>query len=160
MILKLSATGGGLLGLKGFNTPMSVSVNSSTGECWVAETGSNMVIKLSPGGDGLFAVKGFKNVTSVSVNSSTGECWAVDTGGIGEAPIQRVKKISPAGSVLVDKKITGCKLISADSSTGGCWVYVSSPSKILELDTDGNVVNSLTVSGHGTAYSIATSQEP
>jgi len=54
---------GGMLEVGGFDSPQSVSVNSSNGEVWVADTNDSCVVKLSKGGHQIInaAVVGYYN---------------------------------------------------------------------------------------------------
>jgi len=71
------------------SVPVSVSVNTADGTCWVANSGQspangNRAVKLSGSGTSpisiLFTVTGFLQPNFVSVNPTTGECWVADTG--------------------------------------------------------------------------------
>jgi len=54
---------GGMLEVGGFDSPESISVNSSSGEVWVADTNDSCVVKLSKGGHQIInaAVVGYYN---------------------------------------------------------------------------------------------------
>jgi len=128
--------------VNGVLNPSSVSVNSSTGECWVADTGNNTIKKISPTGEVVFEVPGFNQPYSVSVNPSTGECWVADTAN------HRVKKISPTdGQVLLD--LGGFNQpysVSVNSTTGEVWVADTINLKIKKLSENGVLLKEKTYS--------------
>ncbi len=58
--------------------PRSVSVNSSDGSCWVADSGHNEVVHVSAGGAELWRSAGAFTPGSLSVNPMDGSCWVAD----------------------------------------------------------------------------------
>jgi len=136
----------------GFSSPNSVSVNSSTGECWVADTGNNRVLKLSSSGTILWISSPglFSSPESVSVNPAidpaygqSGVCWVADTGN------NCIKKVSSNGAILLNlakfgkEKFKSPHSISVNWLTGDCWVgegIKSQDSNIKKVKSDGSAL--------------------
>ncbi|HRR98918.1 MAG TPA: PKD domain-containing protein [Candidatus Sumerlaeia bacterium] len=60
----------------GFNEPVSVSVDSTDGSCWVADAKVSQIIKLDANGDKeLLRIGGFPNASLVIVNPVDGAVW-------------------------------------------------------------------------------------
>ena len=120
----------------GFSGPQSVSVNSATGDCWVADTGNNRVRKIAPSGAITDFATGFSGPQSVSVNSATGDCWVADTGN------NRVRKIAPGGAIT--DYATDCnspQSVSVNSATGDCWVADTGLNRVRKIPPSGAIVN-------------------
>ncbi len=126
--------------ISGFLNPFSLSVNTATGECWVADTGNNRIKKLSAEGSLLLNLSGFNQPRSVSVNPNTGECWVADTGN------NRIKKLSAEGTLLVNASdFWQPSSVSANFKTGECWVADTNKDRIRKISALGTVL--LTRSG-------------
>lgn len=63
----------------GFVAPNAVSVNPNTGECWVADTGNNLIKKLSSTATLLLTLSGFSAPNGVDAVSVDNSCWVADT---------------------------------------------------------------------------------
>lgn len=124
--------------ITGFSSAASISVNPSTGECWVADTNNNRVKKLSASGAVLVNVSGFNRPQSVSVNPTTRECWVADTNN------NRIKKLSSSGTVL--DSVSGFKQpqsVSVNATTGECWVADTNNNRIKKISSAGKVIVNL-----------------
>ena len=97
----------------GFVNPVSVSVNSDTGECWVADKGDNCVVKLDwgvPDGYNInsptsgykhIRIYGFDAPQAVAANSVTGSCWVADQAH------NQVARISSVGHKYIGYMVDG-----------------------------------------------------
>ncbi len=59
----------------GFWSPLSVSTDSRSGRCWVADTSNDQVVLLEVGGGELLRLGGFSAPSSVSADPTDGSCW-------------------------------------------------------------------------------------
>jgi DNA-binding beta-propeller fold protein YncE len=107
-VRKVSPDGKILLTRRGLKDPMTVSVNPSTGECWVADTGNSRIKKLSADkGRFLLNLRGFNRPLALAVDYTNGECWVADTGN------NQVIKLDAAGNE--ELKLSGFSSPSAIS---------------------------------------------
>jgi len=134
--------------ITGFSSAASISVNPSTGECWVADTNNNRVKKLSSSGSVSVNVSGFSQPASVSGNPTTGECWVADTNN------NRIKKLSSSGAVVLNLRgFSRPNSVSVNPTTGECWVADTNNNRIKKLSSSGSV--SVNVSGFSRPASVS-----
>ena len=136
--------------------PYSVSVNTTDGTCWVANSGNdttygNRIIKLSCPGTGpgsiLVTVTGFTTPYAVSVDSNTGNCWAADTGG------NRISRVSSAGGNRVNfTDFLSPRSVSVVPSEGSCWIADTNSNQVVKRDSEGN--EEFRISGFSTPSSV------
>ena len=119
----------------GFSGPQSVSVNSATGDCWVADTGLNRVRKIPPSGAIVNFATGFSSPQSVSVNPTTGYCWVADTGN------NRVRRILPSGTIANYGNCTLPQSVSVNPTTGDCWVADTGRNRVRKITASGTTTN-------------------
>ena len=120
----------------GFSGPQSVSVNSATGDCWVADTGNNRVRKIAPGGAITNYATDCNSPQSVSVNSATGDCWVADTG------LNRVRKIPPSGAIVnFATGFSSPQSVSVNPTTGYCWVADTGNNRVRRILPSGTIAN-------------------
>jgi DNA-binding beta-propeller fold protein YncE len=121
--------------IAGFSNPSSLSVNTASGECWVADTGNNSIKKLSSTGTVLLNLGGFSQPRSVSVNPNSGECWVADTGN------NSIKKLSSTGTVLLNLGgFSQPRSVSVNPNSGECWVADTGNSRIIKLSAGGSIL--------------------
>jgi len=142
--------------------PRSVSVNTTDGTCWVANSGNNStygnrILKLScpstgPGSILVTVSTNFTTPYAVSVDSSTGNCWAANTGN-NSIPISRVS--SAGGNRVNFLGFLSPQSVSAVSSEGSCWVADTSNDQVVKLDSVGN--EEFRISGFSGPLSVAAS---
>jgi len=141
-VLKIDGSGQAVA-IQGFSQPLSLSVNSKDGSCWVADTDAIRVRKLSAAGqelamlDGaadpkLFApdAKSLTNPASVTVDPRDGSCWV--------ATMNVICKFSSDAKQLLVKPGFNEPIVAINPKNGDCWVADSSNSKVLKLSADGN----------------------
>ena len=121
--------------IAGFSTPACVSVNSDTGECWVADTGNNRIKKLTALGVVELNRAGFNQPRSVSANPTTGECWVADTGN------NRIVKLSAQGSILANISDSWqSNYVSVNPATGECWVADTDKDQVRKISPGGKIL--------------------
>ncbi len=119
--------------LGGFNEPVSVSVNTVDGSCWVADRRNHQLVKVSVSNTTeLFRLGGFNYLRSVSVNPTDGSCWVADTDN------HQVVHVSSSGIEL--SRSDGFNYpygVSVNPWDGSCWVADHSNSQVVKLLIDG-----------------------
>ncbi len=171
--------------IDGFLNPISVSVNSNSGDCWVADDDPNtdtddtvVWIKGNIGEADITTagyditndvgshkiIKGFNNPVSVAVDPVSGDCWVACQGEDGgDSYIVRLDKeitngYDISGSGNLHTKIYGFSSptsVSVDPSTGECWVVDSGDSQIVRLAPEGHRYTGYTVLG---SYAISDTE--
>jgi len=135
--------------IAGFSTPACVSVNSDTGECWVADTGNNRIKKLTALGVVELNRAGFNQPRSVSANPTTGECWVADTGN------NRIVKLSSSGAILLNLGgFQQPRSVSANPTTGECWVADTGNNRIVKLSAQGSILANISDSWQSNYVSV------
>lgn len=110
----------------GFDQPKAVSVNSTDGSCWVADTGTDEVIHLSVDGEELWRGGGFDfpdddgwYSSILCVNPSDGSCWVADT------QHKKAVHLDREGNELQRVGLWGwATSVSVNPTDGSCWVGV------------------------------------
>ena len=131
-----------------FINPIDLSVNSSTGDCWITDKDNNRVVKLSSGGDGV-EVYGFASPRGISVNKKDGSCWVADTDN------NRIIKLLPSISQVSGISIEGIEgfhieisgydtpwAVSVNHENGYCWA--SEDHLIIKISSEGDVEKTIT----------------
>ncbi len=144
--------------ISGFSNPRWVSVNSDTGEIWVADTRNNSVVRLSqdvPDGYdiqtdiGRHSTKsGFSSPYCVSVNSADGTAWVADYGN------HQVVKLSATATTEIVRVSGFNQPLSLDTSTtdGSVWVADYNNDQVVRLSADGSLI--CRVGGFSDPYSV------
>ena len=156
-----SSIGRELARISGFSNPISVSVDSTSGNCWVAD-GSDTVVWI----DGNIGeadittagydinidsgyhkvIKGFNNPVSVSVDPGSGDCWVACKGEDGGdsyivklfSTVQDGYDITTTiGSHIKVYGFNSPQAVSVEPPDGNCWVADKSD-QIVKLSPDGH----------------------
>ncbi len=133
--------------ISGFNNPSSISINSSDGSVWVADTNNDCIKKYSSTGARLFTLPGFRRPASVSVNPN-GECWVADTNN------DCIKKYSSTGALVFT--LTGFKKpasVSVNFQDGSVWVADTNNNRVKKLSSSGAL--SVNVAGFNRPGSVS-----
>jgi len=147
----VSVDTGSHITVHGFDSPLSVSVNSADGSCWVADYYGDRMVKLSadvPAGYDVsvdtgshIAVRGFGSPRSVSVDSADGSCWAADYHG--DKMVKLSADVPDGYDVRVDtgSHITvhgfgSLRSVSVNCADGSCWGADYDGDKVVKLSAD------------------------
>lgn len=154
----ISTDSGSHVIISGFSDPLGVSVNTTDGSCWVADTYNNRVVKLqhdTPDGYNLasdsgyhLTAGGFNDPWGVSVDNITGACWVADTYN------DQIVKLSASGSE--ELRLGGFYYptgVSVNPMTGNCWVADKNNDEIVKLSENGAVLKR--IAGFSDPLSVA-----
>ena len=64
----------------GYQFPVDISVEDSTGACWLVDKEAGMLVRYEAGGTDSLIVTGFQNPVAVAATWSEGLCWVLDRG--------------------------------------------------------------------------------
>ncbi|RKY83623.1 hypothetical protein DRQ09_09795 [candidate division KSB1 bacterium] len=64
----------------GFKNPGHLSVNPSTGNCWVSDKSNNRVVRIKKDGTEMLEITGFSSPEGIAVNKKDGSCWVANKG--------------------------------------------------------------------------------
>jgi len=64
----------------GYQFPVDVSVEDSTGACWLVDKEAGMLVRYEPNGVDSLIISGFQNPVAVAATWSEGLCWVLDRG--------------------------------------------------------------------------------
>jgi hypothetical protein len=78
-IVRLTRRGDEMLRRSGFLRPLSVSVDTFDGFCWVADTDDDQVVHLSGNALEQSRLSGFFGPAAVAADAGDGSCWIADT---------------------------------------------------------------------------------
>ena len=132
--------------------PISLSVDTSDGSCWVVGYHSNDVIKIaSDGYTQLKRVTGFNYPRSISINQSDGTVWIANET---DREVVRLSSTitdgyninSDTGQHVIYSDIGIPYSVSVDPTDGGCWAADSTQNEVVKLDSSGTT-RSATVTG-------------
>ncbi len=117
----------------GFYNPRAVSVNTSDGTCWVADTSNNQVVKLAPSGTiELIRIGGFSSPQDVAVNPVDNTCWVADYTN------DRVVKLDSAGNILAEVGgMDNPYSVAVNPEDGSCWVADYYNHQVVKLIVSG-----------------------
>ena len=128
--------------------PIDVSVNSSSGDCWVSDKDNDRVVKISPIGSNV-EIFGFSSPRGISVNKKDGSCWVADTEN--NRIIKLDPKINQVSGINI-QNISGFHIaidgyqtpwaVSVNYESGYCWA--SEDHLILKISADGDVEKTIT----------------
>lgn len=154
--------------VEGFSNANSISVNTSTSECWVADTGNDSIKKLSTTGTVLVTLVNFSQPNSVSVNNvllvnGRETVWVADTGN------DHIRCIYWDGSNWVYDTITGgvgTARFSAPRSVSvnpyekvngreTCWVADTGRNRIRGVYWTGTTWAIINITGFSSPYSVS-----
>lgn len=121
--------------ISGFSSPLGVSVDSNTGDCWVADTGNGRIKKISSDGVLLVDRSGFSSPASVSADPDTGEAWVANTSN------SRIVRLSSNGTILGNfSGFNRPQGVSFDTVSNVCWVADTRDNSVKKINSGGNVL--------------------
>jgi len=127
---------GELIQIQGLSQPLSLSINSSDGSCWVADTDAIVVRKISAAGEQLAELNSTSNPPafasnprSVSVYPKDGSCWV--------AVFDKIYKYSADAKELFKLGGFDEPYVAVNSANGECWVADSNKVRVLKYSPDG-----------------------
>jgi len=147
------ATNGQATAIPGFSQPLSLSINSTDGSVWVADTDAVRVRKLSSAGQDLFELNSTSsppafttNPRSVSVDPRDGSCWV--------AVLDKVYKYSADGKELLKLEDFNEPAVSVNPTNGQCWVADANNFRVVRLSADGKQLGQTETAGKPNSISV------
>lgn len=142
-------SGGKASKFSGFSQPLSISINPTDGNVWVADTDAIRVKKLSATGKVLLTIdKGFsEQPISVAVDPKDGSCWA--------ATASTLFKFSADGKQIMNKSGFNEPVLAVNPKNSECWIADSNNARIVKLSSDGNQLGSYKIDGVSQPKSIS-----
>jgi len=131
-----------------FLNPIDLSVNSSTGNCWVSDRDNDRIVRLSKGGGENIYIYGFSAPQSISVNKKDGSCWVADKEN--NLIIKLRPEITQVSGINIQDKlgfhiaVSGFLTpwaVAVNNEDSSCWA--SESSKILKISEDGEVLEEI-----------------
>lgn len=118
--------------MSGFNNPISLSVDSTDGSCWVANNNDNQIIKLDAKGEKeLLRIGGFSSASRIIVNPLDGAIWVEITPDYFK---QTVKCLSTG--VKIKSLDTGA-LLCVSRNDGSILVHGKTESEVCRISAQG-----------------------
>lgn len=123
----------------GYLYPVDVSVEDSTGACWLVDKEAGMLVRYEPNGLDSLIVTGFDNPVAISAAWSEGLCWVMDRGL--NSSVSRyffdLRQVQVDG-LLFPKDLAYNRLDEH------LWVLDSERNRVLRIDPEGQRVGSWT----------------
>ena len=154
----LAADGTELFRDYSFNTPASISVNTSDDSIWLCAA-DGTVAHLAADGSQLYRGQDFISPMSVSANPNDGSCWVADVGHQGGYDYYEgaVAHLSSAGGEIARyTDVNAPTSVSVDTTDGSCWVADALNSRVVRLRPDCSVL--LSVGGFDRPISLCVDQ--
>ncbi|MFA5031973.1 MAG: hypothetical protein WC614_03035 [bacterium] len=128
-----------------------LDIDSSTGDCWVANAGFNNVIRVSADGNTIDKFAGFNQPASLSVDNVRRKIWISDTYN------HRIVIINfGGGTQVIDQYALGSPSgIKAYSPDGSCWVTDPDSFKVMKFNSSGDTLFTRRVSIWGQPAGVA-----
>lgn len=121
----------------GFLFPYDVSIEDSTGACWVVDKDARLLVRYSAGGLDSLKVGGFGNPVAVSAGKSEGLAWVLDRSVSGLA----VRYFFDLPQVQLGG-IRFPQALAYNHLDAHCWVLDGERNQVLRIDPLGNLVGS------------------
>jgi len=142
--------------IQGLSQPLSLSINSSDGSCWVADTDAIVVRKLSAAGEQIAELNTMtnppaftSNPRSVSVDSRDGSCWV--------AVFDKIYKYSADAKELFKLDGFNEPEISVNPTNGECWVADHSNLRVVRYSAAGKKLSETATTGKLGSPSVSPS---
>ncbi len=119
--------------------PAAISVEDSTGACWVADREDGLIVRHQANGLDSLMVTGFENPVALATASTEGLCWVLDRGLDGSASRYFFNQRQVEYTGLLFPKDLAFNRIDDHA-----WVLDSERNRVLRLDPDGEVTGSWT----------------
>ncbi len=149
------AANGQATAIPGFSQPLSLSINSTDGSVWVADTDAVRVRKLSAAGQDLFELNSTStppafttNPRSVSVDPRDGSCWV--------AVLNKIYKYSADGKELFKIEDFSEPVLAVNVTNGECWVADSNNFRVVRFSPDGKQLGQTKTAGKPNSISVNT----
>jgi len=141
-LLHLSADGSELWQGQEFSYPEAVSVNTTDGSCWVADTGNGEAVHLARDGTVLWRSAAFGPPEAVSANSTDGSCWIAspESGVVVRIGADHTELATVSG-------LAAPVAVSTDRVDGSCWVADGDSGEVIHLAASGAEMWRGTLSG-------------
>lgn len=123
----------------GYLFPVDVSVEDSTGACWLADKEGGFLVRYEPDAMDSLIVDGFQNPVAISAAWSEGLCWVLDRG-----LDSRAMRVFFDQTQLDVGGLSFPKHLAYNRIDDHCWVLDSERNRVLRLDPEGSVVGSWT----------------
>jgi hypothetical protein len=118
----------------GYQFPVDISVEDSTGACWLVDKEAGMLVRYEANGQDSLIVSGFQNPVAVAATWSEGLCWVLDRGLDGEVLRYFFDQEQVALNGLLFPKDLAFNRIDSH-----VWVLDTERNRILRIRPDGLV---------------------
>jgi hypothetical protein len=123
----------------GYQFPVDISVEDSTGACWLVDKEAGMLVRYAANGIDSLVVTGFQNPVAVSATWSQGLCWVLDRGLNSRA----LRYFFDQEQVAVDGLLFP-KDLAFNRIDSHVWVLDTERNRVLRLRPDGNLAGAWT----------------
>lgn len=154
---KISANGQATT-IQGFSQPLSLSINTTDGSVWIADTDAVRVRKLSAAGQDILELNSTSTPPaissqprSVAVDPNDGSCWVAD--------FYNVYKFSADGKQLAKLEGYNEPSLAVNPKTSECWVADSNSLRVQKLSSDAKVLSTATTSGKPNWPSVSAADD-
>ena len=119
----------------GYSFPVDVSVEDSTGACWLVDKEAGMLVRYEPDAMDSLVSYGFQNPVAISAAWSNGLAWILDRSVNSRALRVFYDDVQASvGDLAFPKDLAYNRLDSH------CWVLDTERNRVLRIDPDGEVV--------------------
>ena len=147
------AANGQATAIPGFSQPLSLSINSTDGSVWVADSDAIRVRKLSSTGQDIFELNSTSTPPaftskprSVSVDPRDGSCWL--------AVFDKIYKYSADGKELFKLEDFNEPVVSVNPTNGECWIADANNFRVVRLSADGKQLSQTKTAGKPNSISV------
>jgi len=123
----------------GYRFPVDVSVEDSTGACWLADKEGGFLVRYESDALDSLIVPGFQNPVAVSAAWSDGLCWVLDRG-----LDSRAQRLFFDQTQLDVGGLSFPKHLAYNRIDAHCWVLDSERNRVLRLSPEGAIAGSWT----------------
>lgn len=142
-LYRLAEDGALVASFTGFTDSRNVTVNSGTGQIWVADYGNNVVARLDKDGNIEATIGGFTTPLAVEVYNATGQCWVLHKSGNESEVVLLEGDVadgydleSDTGSHVVSTGFSSANDLSVNQANGVCWVADSNNDQVVKMAAD------------------------